>query len=594
MLKTFRAGVLAFAALCLAPIAAHAACPTAPTYTTLSGLDAASATKTLQMLNGGSGFLATPLLQGWTGSAAVALTSDANCNLQVNVVAGTITANVGTTGGLALNSTLGSPFQAGGSIGNTSFGISGTLPAFAATPTFNIGTAPTIGVTGTFFQPTQPVSVAAGAVVDGGDVAEGTTSQAACAGDTTSGCSVEQRLQRIAVDLAQVHADMIAATPAGNFLIGKVGTDQTTHGTTDLVAADITKVGGAALALGQAVKAASIPVTLASDQPAVPVSLTDSRPGSTTISAADAATTTIAGMGSVTLVTGTPTANSFQTQAITGMSSGTITVPTGSFVATMNIEGSPDGGTTYTPLKGNVRGSDLLVSQITQAAIVGVDVTGLTNVRVRASAYTSGTPTVQMTFSPAPGMTKLTSGVKLVDSGGGDATDATNHAIKATSQGLAASGASDTDIPLNDGCRAATAGPTAVTDGQKVAAQCSVEGKKVVLIGAIPEKLVSGVTAAMTGTTSTLLLAAPAAGLRNYVTNISCGNSHASVGTFVTVQDGSGGTAISNLTAASVFGGEDRGLPTPLRQPTTATGLYVADVTTGANVICVATGYVAP
>jgi len=35
---------------------------------------------------------------------------------------------------------LGSPFQAGGSIGNTSFGVSGTLPAFAATPTFNLGT----------------------------------------------------------------------------------------------------------------------------------------------------------------------------------------------------------------------------------------------------------------------------------------------------------------------------------------------------------------------------------------------------------------------------------------------------------------------
>ncbi len=40
----------------------------------------------------------------------------------------------------AINTTLGSPFQAGGSIGNTAFGISGTLPAFAATPTFNLGT----------------------------------------------------------------------------------------------------------------------------------------------------------------------------------------------------------------------------------------------------------------------------------------------------------------------------------------------------------------------------------------------------------------------------------------------------------------------
>jgi hypothetical protein len=39
-----------------------------------------------------------------------------------------------------INTTLGTPFQVGGSIGNTAFGISGTLPAFASTPTFNLGT----------------------------------------------------------------------------------------------------------------------------------------------------------------------------------------------------------------------------------------------------------------------------------------------------------------------------------------------------------------------------------------------------------------------------------------------------------------------
>lgn len=125
-------------------------------------------------------------------------------------VSGAITANIGTTGGLALdsslstiNTTLGSPFQAGGSIGNAAFGISGTLPAFAATPTFNIGTtggialdstlsalsakfgtlgqktmagsAPVviasdqsaIPVTGAFFQATQPVSIAGTVAVSG-------------------------------------------------------------------------------------------------------------------------------------------------------------------------------------------------------------------------------------------------------------------------------------------------------------------------------------------------------------------------------------------------------------------------------------------
>lgn len=39
-----------------------------------------------------------------------------------------------------INTTLGLPFQAGGSIGNSSFGISGTLPAYGSTPTFNLGT----------------------------------------------------------------------------------------------------------------------------------------------------------------------------------------------------------------------------------------------------------------------------------------------------------------------------------------------------------------------------------------------------------------------------------------------------------------------
>jgi hypothetical protein len=42
--------------------------------------------------------------------------------------------------------------------GSWNVGLTGTLPAFAATPTVNIGTVPTVGVTGTFWQATQPVS----------------------------------------------------------------------------------------------------------------------------------------------------------------------------------------------------------------------------------------------------------------------------------------------------------------------------------------------------------------------------------------------------------------------------------------------------
>ena len=72
---------------------------------------------------------------------------------------GAATAALQTT----INTTLGTPFQAGGSVGNTAFGISGTLPAFAVIPTVNVGTMPTTTVTGTVavtgaYQTTQPVS----------------------------------------------------------------------------------------------------------------------------------------------------------------------------------------------------------------------------------------------------------------------------------------------------------------------------------------------------------------------------------------------------------------------------------------------------
>lgn len=59
--------------------------------------------------------------------------------------ASTPTVNLGTLNGAAtaalqttINTTLGSPFQAGASIGNTAFGISGTLPAYASIPAFKI------------------------------------------------------------------------------------------------------------------------------------------------------------------------------------------------------------------------------------------------------------------------------------------------------------------------------------------------------------------------------------------------------------------------------------------------------------------------
>lgn len=117
-------------------------------------------------------------------------------------------------------------------------------------------------------------------------------------------------------------------------------------------------------------------------------------------------------------------------------------------------------------------------------------------------------------------------------------------------------------------------------------------GKQIVLPYANPENFVSGaITSAMTGTTTTSLIAAPAAGLRNYITQITVSNSHATVGTDIIIQDGSGGTTLYTIPAAAAYGGATITFPTPLRQPTTATAIFCANVTTGSNTKVSASGY---
>jgi hypothetical protein len=150
----------------------------------------------------------------------------------------------------------------------------------------------------------------------------------------------------------------------------------------------------------------------------------------------------------------------------------------------------------------------------------------------------------------------------------------------------------DSGNPLKVGGRATSAEITAITSGDRSDFITDLTGKQIILPYANPENFVSGaITSAMTGTTTTSLVAAPAAGLRNYITTIVCSNSHATVGTDILIQDGSGGTTLMTIPAAAVYGGAVINLPVPLRQPTTATAIYCANVTTGASTKVSAVGY---
>lgn len=153
--------------------------------------------------------------------------------------------------------------------------------------------------------------------------------------------------------------------------------------------------------------------------------------------------------------------------------------------------------------------------------------------------------------------------------------------------------AADSGNPIKIGAKATNAEPAAVSaTGDRTNLISDLVGKLIVLPYANPENFVSGaITSAMTGTTSTSLIAAPAAGLRNYITQITVSNAHATVGTDIVIQDGSGGTTIYTIPAAAVYGGAVVTFPTPLRQPTTATAIFCANVTTGSSTKVSASGY---
>lgn len=162
----------------------------------------------------------------------------------------------------------------------------------------------------------------------------------------------------------------------------------------------------------------------------------------------------------------------------------------------------------------------------------------------------------------------------------------------ANTAGDTAHDGADAGNPVKVGGRARSSEITAVANNDRSDFMTDLVGKQIILPYCNPENMVSGaITTAMTATTSTSLIASPGAGLRNYITTIICSNAHATVGTDIAIQDGSGGTTLLTIPAAAVYGGAAITLPTPLRQPTANTALFCANVTTGASTKVSAVGY---
>lgn len=179
---------------------------------------------------------------------------------------------------------------------------------------------------------------------------------------------------------------------------------------------------------------------------------------------------------------------------------------------------------------------------------------------------------------------------------GGDAAngldvDVTRVTGTVTVGGVAAHDAAISGSPSRVAGRARTSDYTAVANDDTTDILTDTVGKQIVLPYAIPENFVSGLTAAITGTAATSVIATPGASIRNYITNVLVTNSHATVGTVVELLDNT--TAIYRGYAAPAGGGFSLTFPVPLKC-TANVAFQAQNITTSSNTYVSASGYKAP
>ena len=108
----------------------------------------------------------------------------------------------------------------------------------------------------------------------------------------------------------------------------------------------------------------------------------------------------------------------------------------------------------------------------------------------------------------------------------------------------------------------------------------------------LTDHIVQGATAAITDTNAAQVIAAQAAGVRNYITSLTVTNSHATVSTLVEIRDGTS-TVMHRGYALAAGGGYTIWFPTPLRG-SAATAVNAYCITTGSNVYVSASGFKGP
>jgi hypothetical protein len=148
----------------------------------------------------------------------------------------------------------------------------------------------------------------------------------------------------------------------------------------------------------------------------IPVSTTDTYPATQNITVIDSGTTSVAGFNNQTITTGTPTAGSAATFALNGIN--TVAIQTsGTWTGTLRLEGSMDGGTTYTGKFSRLPGTSYPgVTTFTANCMVLANLSGYTHLRVRATAAMTGTAVIKVSESINSHTVDILNPIRLVDS----------------------------------------------------------------------------------------------------------------------------------------------------------------------------------
>ena len=238
--------------------------------------------------------------------------------------------------------------------------------------------------------------------------------------------------------------------------------------------------------------------------------------------------------------------------------------------------------------------------QTTWYSVAGISVTNYGSTAPRVS-----TTTVAMIIFPRKGTyfrarVSAYSSPSTVSVVGTLSKTPVNLTVEARLSGYADEGTAVINQPVPIALEGRTSSKTSVTSGQAVRPISTVDGRQVIRLNSIPEN--EWVYAAASGgitntTTAVTLVAAQAAGIRNYLTSLQLSSDALGAATEIAIRDGAGGTVLwrGKIGTAGIAGVSTIQFSDPLKS-TAATLLEVVTLSASVtgSVYVNAQGYIAP